>query len=127
MATGSFLGVKWPGRGVDHPPPFSAEIKEGVELFLNYAKTQFMQFLTTNGSLNEINIQCNNKLISNTCNLKFLGIIIDNTLSWRNHTEKIAPKLSQACHAVRRTKPYLSPEALKMIYYTFFTQLCFTS
>ena len=26
--TGSFLGVKWPGRGVDHPPPSSTEFKE---------------------------------------------------------------------------------------------------
>jgi len=27
MATGSFLGVKWPVHGVDHPPPTSAEFK----------------------------------------------------------------------------------------------------
>ena len=32
--TGSFLGVKRPGRGVDHPPPSSAEVKERVELYL---------------------------------------------------------------------------------------------
>ena len=33
--TGSFPGVKRPGRGVDHPPPYSAEIKEKVELSLS--------------------------------------------------------------------------------------------
>jgi hypothetical protein len=32
--TGSFPGVKRPGRGVDHPPPSSAEVKERVELYL---------------------------------------------------------------------------------------------
>ena len=32
MGTGSFPGVKRPGRGVDHPPPSGAEIKERVEL-----------------------------------------------------------------------------------------------
>jgi len=26
---GSFWGVKWPGHGVEHPSPFSAEIKKG--------------------------------------------------------------------------------------------------
>jgi hypothetical protein len=34
MGTGSFRGVKWPGCGVDHPSPSSAEVKERVELYL---------------------------------------------------------------------------------------------
>jgi len=34
MGTGSFLGVKRPGRGFDHPPLSSAEVQEGVELYL---------------------------------------------------------------------------------------------
>jgi len=32
--TGSFLRVKRPGRGVDHPTPPIAEVKERVELHL---------------------------------------------------------------------------------------------
>jgi hypothetical protein len=32
--TGSFPGVKRPGRGVDHTPPSNAEVKERVELYL---------------------------------------------------------------------------------------------
>jgi hypothetical protein len=34
MGTGSFSGVMRLGRGVDHPPPSSAEVKERVELYL---------------------------------------------------------------------------------------------
>jgi hypothetical protein len=34
MHTGSFLGIKQPGLGIDHPPPSSAEVKERVELYL---------------------------------------------------------------------------------------------
>jgi hypothetical protein len=30
------LGVKWPGREADHPPPSSAEVKEWVGLHLHY-------------------------------------------------------------------------------------------
>jgi len=33
MGTGSFLGVKWLGPGVDHPHPSSPEVKERVELY----------------------------------------------------------------------------------------------
>jgi len=34
MGTGSFRGVKRPGRGLYHPPLSSAEVKEIVELYL---------------------------------------------------------------------------------------------
>jgi hypothetical protein len=34
VGTGSFSGVKRPERGVEHPNPFSAEVKERVELNL---------------------------------------------------------------------------------------------
>jgi len=32
MGTGSFPGVKRPGRGINHTSPSSDEVKEGVEL-----------------------------------------------------------------------------------------------
>jgi len=34
MGTRSFPGVKWPGRGIDHLPPSSAEVEKRVELYL---------------------------------------------------------------------------------------------
>ena len=34
MDTGSFPGVKRPGRDVDNPSPSSAEVKERVEVYL---------------------------------------------------------------------------------------------
>jgi len=33
MGTGSFPGVRRPGRGVDHSHPSSDEVKERVELY----------------------------------------------------------------------------------------------
>jgi hypothetical protein len=35
MGTGSFLRIKRPGRGVDHPPLSSDEVKERVKLYLS--------------------------------------------------------------------------------------------
>jgi hypothetical protein len=40
MGTGSFPEVKRPGRVADHPPPYCAEVKEGVQLY----------FFSTSGS-----------------------------------------------------------------------------
>jgi hypothetical protein len=34
MCTRSFLEVKRPGRGVDHPPPSSAEVEGRVRLYI---------------------------------------------------------------------------------------------
>jgi hypothetical protein len=34
LYNGSFLAVKWPGRGIDHPHPSSTEVKERVELYI---------------------------------------------------------------------------------------------
>ena len=34
MGNGSFLGVKRPGRGIDHPPTSSIDVKERVGLYL---------------------------------------------------------------------------------------------
>jgi hypothetical protein len=42
MGTGSFPGLKRPGRCVDHPPPSSAEVIERVELHLYYPLWDFM-------------------------------------------------------------------------------------
>jgi hypothetical protein len=36
MGTGYFPGVERLGRGVDHPPPSSADVKERVQLYLCY-------------------------------------------------------------------------------------------
>ena len=34
MVTGSFPGVKRPESGIDHSPPYRAEVKERVEVYL---------------------------------------------------------------------------------------------
>ena len=46
MGTGSFPGVKRPGRGVNLPPsPSSADVKERVELYLHFLSVPTRQFI----------------------------------------------------------------------------------
>jgi len=59
------------------------------QLFLNINKTNYVHFATKiNMSIN-IQIGFNNNLITNSSYTKFLGLIMDCTLSWNNHIEKI--------------------------------------
>jgi len=87
-------------------------------LALNFGKTHLMQFVIKHSSLNVMNINYNNKI--NTSAVKFLGIIINNTLSWKSHMDVITPKLIQVCYIVRVVKLFLSWDTLKIIYYAYF-------
>jgi len=87
---------------------------------LNFDKTYYMQFITKNKFLNKINIEHDNKMILKTNFVKFLGITIDNTRSWKQHIDTITPKLNKACYIIRRSKLYLSDDPLKIVYYAFF-------
>jgi hypothetical protein len=64
---------------------------------LNAGKIQYMQFVTKTSSLIDLHVMCKNKGIANTCNTKFLGLIVDNTFTWKNHIETIVLKISSAC------------------------------
>jgi hypothetical protein len=60
-----------------------------------------------------------NKTIFNVPSVKFLGLLVDDTLSWDKHVNQIASKLSSACYAVRALTPLLSKNALKMLYFSY--------
>ena len=89
-------------------------------LILN--KTYCVKFIIKNKSSSNINIVHDNKMIIQTDFVKFFGMTVDNTLSWKQHIDTIIPKLNKACYIIRSCKLYLSHAALKMIYYAFFTQ-----
>jgi hypothetical protein len=59
-------------------------------------------------------------MILQTNLVKFLGITVDNTLSWTQHIGTIIPKLNKVCYIIRRSKLYLSNDTIKMVYYAFF-------
>ena len=89
-------------------------------LSLNLDKTHFIHFVTKNSSLVDFNIIHGNKKIANVYNTKFLGLTLDNTFFWRTHIDTIIPNLSSASFALRVVKPFLSPDSLKMVYYSHF-------
>jgi len=51
---------------------------------------------------------------------QFLGLFINNNLSWKTHIGCIKSKLSSALYAMQSVKPYVTINTLKMIYYSCF-------
>ena len=68
-------------------------------LSLKLDKINLIHFVTKNSSLIDFNIMHGNKKIANIYNTKFLGLTLDNTLSWRTHIDTIIPKLSSVSFA----------------------------
>jgi hypothetical protein len=90
---------------------------------LNLKKTQYVQFTTKNASVNEISIGFSNTFTSNTLNTKFLGLFITNSLSWKDHITQLIPKLSKACYVFRCMRSFMSQDAFKSVYYSYFHSL----
>jgi len=92
-------------------------------LSLNLKKTQYIQFMRKNTPINEISISYNNTSILNTSNMKFLGLVIANSLSWKDHITQLISKLSKACYVLRSIRPLMSQDALKAVCYSYFYSL----
>jgi hypothetical protein len=65
-------------------------------LALNIYKTNIMKFTTNNSPQYVLNIEYSGKYIEKSVNTKFLGLQIDNHLSWSNHIDKLIPKFGGA-------------------------------
>jgi hypothetical protein len=71
-------------------------------LSLNYSKTQYVQFRTTNSLRTRVDISYisyKNKYVNDT-NTQFLGITVGISLSWKNNIDGLIVKLSKVCYAV---------------------------
>jgi len=88
-------------------------------LSLNINKTSLLHFRSNCNIDNTLEINYMNTTITNIPSVKFLGLLVDNTLSWDRHINHIASKLSSACYAVRTLTPLLSKNALKMLYFSY--------
>src|SRR5215475_9356191 len=89
-------------------------------LTLNYDKTHFLQFLTKKQNEMQQQVVISNSIIANINSTKFLGLIIDSTLSWKDHVTELTPKLNKACYVFRTLTFLRSPEVLKMVYFSCF-------
>jgi hypothetical protein len=89
-------------------------------LSLNLDKTYCMEFHSKYITNSGIQMKYNDKTVTNTTELKFLGLVLHNTMSWKSHTDMLAPKLNKACYIARAIIPFLSLNSLKIIYHAYF-------
>lgn len=87
------------------------------KLFINHAKSNFLIF--SNLQLkHKFSIKLDNVEISQSHSTKYLGVIIDDKLNWREHISSLKSRLARNSYAVAKLKPYLDEKTLKMVYYS---------
>ena len=90
------------------------------KLSLNIDKTNFMIFKNkyNNKPMPDFKIEIDNKHIEQVDTTKFLGILIDNNLTWKAHTSHITKIVSKYNGIIRKVRPFLNSESLHTLYNT---------
>lgn len=90
---------------------------------INFNKDHFLQFLTNQQKKVNIQTVVPDSIIPNVNSTKFLGLLLDSSLSWKAHITELSSKQNKACYAIRATKPIMSLRALRTIYFSYFHSL----
>jgi hypothetical protein len=88
-------------------------------LILHFNKIHYVEFRMKNYYQVKTNVKYEHTNISNSTETKFLGLIIDETLSWNQHVDQIATKLCPACYILRNLKHIVPLPTLRTIYYAY--------
>jgi hypothetical protein len=67
---------------------------------LNYDKTYFLQFLTKNDYEINMQVSLGNRKIATAQRLKFWGLTMDTTLTWKHHIGELTSRLNKARYAM---------------------------
>ena len=93
------------------------------KLSLNVKKTHYIIFHPYQKRLNYgVNIKILDSCVNKYFNLerkeydKYLGVMIDNHLSWKHHINYVAPKMSRNIGIVSKLRPFVPPKTLYGIY-----------
>lgn len=79
----------------------------------------FTKKRTSPGVLPKLSLFIDGQPISETNKSKFLGVIIDNKLSWKDHITYLAGKIARGIGVIIKARQYLDKNALISLYYSF--------
>lgn len=87
-------------------------------LSLNLQKTKYMIFRSPRKSLPILpELMLGNVIIDNVQAFKYLGILLDCTLSWDQHIKKIAGKVSSMCGVLKRISSFVPRKVMLLLYF----------
>ena len=88
-------------------------------LSINVKKTHIMIWTPRGRILPNIDIKMNGQSIGLVKETKFLGVILDDTLSWSKHIQCVRNKVSKGIGIIKKLCPFLKKSTLVNLYYAF--------
>ena len=90
------------------------------KLSLNLSKTKYMIFHNRQRKISHIdlNLEINNVILERVSHFNFLGVTIDEHLSWKQHVCKLANKLSRSIGVMNKLKRFLPSHIMLTLYNT---------
>ena len=99
------------------------------KLSLNVDKTKFMIFKPRRKRvLVKFRVVLNNKEIEQVKETVFLGVVLDEHLTWKSHVALVANKISKSIGIIRKSSPYLQNSSLRTLYFSLiypYLQYCY--
>ena len=89
------------------------------KLFMNVSKTQYMVFSGKKLEDHLVNINIDGNLLTRVYTSKFLGIMFDDKLTWKEHIKYISKKISKGLGIIQKARKCLKSETLLSLYYSF--------
>ena len=86
-------------------------------LTLNINKTSLLLFDYRKKQNNVLELNVSGNIIKSVKCTKFLGVILDNNLSWDNHFDQLRSKINQNYALLCRSKKLLNVHGMKILYY----------
>ena len=93
------------------------------KLSLNVTKTNYTLFHKSSTKdklpVKILELKLGNSVIKRKSSVKFLGVMLDENISWKDHIKPIEKKLAKNIGLLYQAKPYLDETSLKTIYFSY--------
>ena len=86
------------------------------KLSINFNKTEFM-VVTTKQKKPELKVSIDNNPIKQSHHIKYLGVLIDDNLNWKQQIKEQCSKVARASWALNQLKHFVDEQTLRSVYH----------
>ena len=87
------------------------------KLTLNITKSKFMIISKRKGVNTNFKLKINGLRLERCSSYKYLGLFIDEGLTWKNHVKHVCQKMSKVCGIISKIRHCVNMKTLKIVYY----------